>query len=110
MLARIPCWKPPCDEILDLSHSSSWAIPFHSHIMSSMLTYHEMRLVKATIPKLREQGEKITTLMYGGMLRDHPELNNMFNTVNQVRLSSARNVKEEETTFEKERKKQEEKN
>lgn len=53
--------------------------------MSSMLTYHEMRLVKATIPKLREQGERITTLMYGSMLKDHPELNNMFNTVNQVR-------------------------
>lgn len=51
-----------------------------------MLTYHEMRLVKATIPKLREQGERITTLMYGSMLKDHPELNNMFNTVNQVRI------------------------
>lgn len=55
--------------------------------MSGMLTYHEMRLVKATIPKLREQGERITTLMYGSMLKDHPELNNMFNTVNQVRVS-----------------------
>lgn len=42
-----------------------------------------MRLVKATIPKLREQGERITTIMYSSMLRNHPELNNMFNTVNQ---------------------------
>lgn len=53
-------------------------------IMSATLTYHEMRLVKATIPKLRESGETITTTMYGSMLKDHPELNNMFNTVNQV--------------------------
>lgn len=40
-------------------------------------------MVKATIPKLREQGERITTIMYSNMLRDHPELNNMFNAVNQ---------------------------
>lgn len=52
--------------------------------MSATLTYHEMRLVKATIPQLRESGETITTTMYGSMLKDHPELNNMFNTVNQV--------------------------
>lgn len=50
----------------------------------SILTYHEMRLVKATVPKLRESGERITTLMYGSMLKAHPELNNMFNTVNQA--------------------------
>lgn len=42
-----------------------------------------MRLVKATIPSLRDQGEKITTIMYSCMLKNHPELNNVFNTVNQ---------------------------
>lgn len=51
--------------------------------MSQNLTYHEMRLVKSTIASLRDQGERITTIMYSRMLRDHPELNNMFNTVNQ---------------------------
>lgn len=51
--------------------------------MSHSLTYHEMRLVKATIPSLRDQGERITTIMYSCMLRAHPELHNMFNTVNQ---------------------------
>ncbi|PSR83594.1 globin-like protein [Coniella lustricola] len=48
------------------------------------LGYHQMRLVKATVPKLREQGERITTIMYTRMLRAHPELNNVFNTVNQA--------------------------
>lgn len=52
--------------------------------MSFTLSYHQMRLVKATIPALREQGETITSIFYRNMLRDHPELNNMFNTVNQA--------------------------
>lgn len=52
--------------------------------MSFTLSYHQMRLVKATIPALREQGETITTLFYRNMLRDHPEFNNMFNAVNQA--------------------------
>lgn len=50
--------------------------------MSHILSYHQMRLVKATIPQLREQGERITSIMYNNMLRNHPELNNMFNRVN----------------------------
>lgn len=52
--------------------------------MSFTLSYHQMRLVKATIPALREQGEKITSIFYRNMLRNHPELNNMFNSVNQA--------------------------
>lgn len=52
--------------------------------MSFTLSYHQMRLVKATIPALREQGETITTIFYRNMLNAHPELNNMFNTVNQA--------------------------
>ncbi|KAF3769707.1 globin-like protein [Cryphonectria parasitica EP155] len=52
--------------------------------MSHNLSYHQMRLVKATIPELRSQGERITEIMYGNMLRAHPELNNMFNSVNQA--------------------------
>lgn len=46
------------------------------------MTYQQARLVKATIPALREDGERITTLLYKNMLRDHPELNNYFNSVN----------------------------
>lgn len=52
--------------------------------MSFTLSYHQMRLVKATIPSLREQGETITSIFYRNMLRAHPELNNMFNSVNQA--------------------------
>src|ERR1044071_4727206 len=47
------------------------------------LTYQQSKLVKDTIPALREHGEKITSLFYKNMLRNHPELNNYFNSVNQ---------------------------
>ncbi|TPX07271.1 uncharacterized protein E0L32_010865 [Thyridium curvatum] len=47
------------------------------------LTYQQSKLVKNTVPALREHGERITSLFYNSMLRDHPELNNYFNTVNQ---------------------------
>ncbi|EGS19252.1 uncharacterized protein CTHT_0058780 [Thermochaetoides thermophila DSM 1495] len=47
------------------------------------LTYQQSKLVKDTIPALREHGEQITTIFYKTMLRDHPELHNMFNSVNQ---------------------------
>jgi nitric oxide dioxygenase len=40
-------------------------------------------MVRETIPALREHGEQITTTFYKNMLRDHPELNNYFNSVNQ---------------------------
>ncbi|KAL2155056.1 hypothetical protein VTH82DRAFT_3732 [Thermothelomyces myriococcoides] len=47
------------------------------------LTYQQSKLVKDTIPVLRERGEQITTTFYRNMLRDHPELHNYFNSVNQ---------------------------
>ncbi|KAK0631732.1 globin-like protein [Immersiella caudata] len=47
------------------------------------LTYQQSKLVRDTIPALREHGERITSIFYQNMLRDHPELNNYFNTVNQ---------------------------
>ncbi|KAK4039318.1 globin-like protein [Parachaetomium inaequale] len=47
------------------------------------LTHQQSKLVRDTIPALREHGEQITTTFYKNMLRDHPELNNYFNTVNQ---------------------------
>jgi nitric oxide dioxygenase len=46
------------------------------------LSYQQSKLVKDTIPALREHGEKITTIFYRNMLRDHPELNSLFNSVN----------------------------
>lgn len=52
--------------------------------MSSTLSYQQMRLVKATVPALKEKGEVITSIFYKNMLRAHPELNNYFNSVNQA--------------------------
>ncbi|KAG6364596.1 hypothetical protein INS49_006198 [Diaporthe citri] len=52
--------------------------------MSFTLSYQQMRLVKATIPTLREKGETITSIFYKEMLKNHPELNNYFNSVNQA--------------------------
>ncbi|KAI2619774.1 globin-like protein [Hypomontagnella submonticulosa] len=46
------------------------------------LNYKESKLVKDTIPALRQHGEHISTVFYKTMLRDHPELHNYFNTVN----------------------------
>ncbi|KAI2778046.1 globin-like protein [Daldinia loculata] len=46
------------------------------------LNYKESRLVKDTLPSLRQHGEHIATVFYKTMLRDHPELHNYFNTVN----------------------------
>ncbi|KAK0731370.1 globin-like protein [Lasiosphaeris hirsuta] len=47
------------------------------------LTYQQSKLVRDTLPALREHGEKIASIFYKNMLRDHPELNDYFNTVNQ---------------------------
>lgn len=46
------------------------------------LTYQETKLVKNTIPVLREHGEHIATVFYKTMLKEHPELNDYFNSVN----------------------------
>jgi len=47
------------------------------------LTYQQTKLVRDTIPALREHGERITSIFYKNMLRDYPELHNYFNSVNQ---------------------------
>ncbi|KAL7621666.1 hypothetical protein AAE478_008993 [Parahypoxylon ruwenzoriense] len=47
-----------------------------------MLNSKETLLVKETIPALRQHGEHISTVFYKTMLRDHPDLNNYFNSVN----------------------------
>ncbi|KAK7753035.1 hypothetical protein SLS62_004984 [Diatrype stigma] len=54
------------------------------------LTYQEAKLVKGTIPALKEHGEHIATVFYKTMLRNHPELNNYFNSVNMQNGSQPR--------------------
>ncbi|KAK0734188.1 globin-like protein [Lasiosphaeria miniovina] len=46
------------------------------------LNYKQTKLVKDTVPALREHGERIASIFYKNMLRAHPELNNYFNGVN----------------------------
>ncbi|KAI1818643.1 globin-like protein [Poronia punctata] len=46
------------------------------------LTRREADLVNETIPALCQHGEHISTIFYKTMLRDHPELNHYFNSVN----------------------------
>ncbi|KAK5999145.1 Flavohemoprotein [Cladobotryum mycophilum] len=48
------------------------------------LTLQQTKLVRDTIPYLTEHGERITTTFYRNMLKNHPEFNNYFNTVNQA--------------------------
>ncbi|CAM1504381.1 Fc.00g019720.m01.CDS01 [Cosmosporella sp. VM-42] len=48
------------------------------------LSYQQSKLIRGTIPALTDHGERITTIFYRNMLRDHPELNNYFNSVNQA--------------------------
>ncbi|KAM0292226.1 hypothetical protein ACHAO9_003199 [Fusarium lateritium] len=48
------------------------------------LSYQQTKLIRGTIPALTDHGERITTIFYRNMLRDHPELNDYFNTVNQA--------------------------
>ncbi|RSL82181.1 hypothetical protein CDV31_016961 [Fusarium ambrosium] len=46
------------------------------------LSYQEAKLIHDTIPALTDHGERITTILYRRMLRDHPELNDHFNLAN----------------------------
>ncbi|GFG24977.1 hypothetical protein IFM61606_04903 [Aspergillus udagawae] len=48
------------------------------------LTRKQIELIRATVPILQEHGASITTTFYRNMLTEHPELNNVFNTANQI--------------------------
>jgi len=56
-------------------------LPYPTYTMA--LTYQQTKLVRDTIPALRDHGERITSIFYRNMLHDHPELHNYFNSVNQ---------------------------
>lgn len=50
----------------------------------AVMTPHQIQLVKATVPVLKDHGTTITTHFYKRMLGNHPELNNIFNQAHQV--------------------------
>lgn len=54
------------------------------------LTPDQVQLIKATVPVLQEHGNTITTVFYKNMLAEVPELNNVFNTANQLNGHQAR--------------------
>jgi len=51
--------------------------------MAAPLTQSQIDIVKSTAPVLKEYGVKITTKFYENMLREVPELNNIFSTTSQ---------------------------
>jgi nitric oxide dioxygenase len=64
------------------SELSAQSLLSHPCIMS--LTPEQVAIIKSTVPVLEAHGKTITTTFYANMLRAHPELNNIFNTSNQV--------------------------
>ncbi|EON66830.1 nitric oxide dioxygenase [Coniosporium apollinis CBS 100218] len=48
------------------------------------LTPSQAATIKATVPVLSEHGNTITKVFYKNMLTAHPELNDIFNTANQI--------------------------
>ncbi|EAW07100.1 putative flavohemoprotein [Aspergillus clavatus NRRL 1] len=54
------------------------------------LTPEQIAIIKATVPVLKDHGTNITTVFYKNMLTEHPDLNKVFNTANQVNGHQAR--------------------
>jgi len=48
------------------------------------LTTNQIQIIKSTIPVLQQHGNEITTHFYSTLLREKPELNNIFNQANQA--------------------------
>lgn len=48
------------------------------------LTPDQVQIIKATVPVLKEHGNAITTHFYATLLKENPDLNNVFNQTNQV--------------------------
>ncbi|KAK9244488.1 globin-like protein [Lipomyces tetrasporus] len=48
------------------------------------LTSDQVKIVKATVPVLATRGATVTAHFYSNLLRDNPELKNIFNTTNQT--------------------------
>jgi nitric oxide dioxygenase len=57
-----------------------------------MLTERQRDIIRATVPALRLQGEKITELFYADLFATHPALWNVFNPANQRPGGQARSL------------------
>jgi len=49
------------------------------------LNYEQVRLIKATVPLIRQDGERIAALFYHNMIRDNPAIHAWFNPVSMHR-------------------------
>jgi len=47
------------------------------------LTSEQTEIIKSTVPILKQHGGHITDVFYGSLLKENPELNNIFNQANQ---------------------------
>lgn len=56
----------------------------YASAVKSALTPEQVKIIKSTIPALEKHGVAITTLFYQRLLRDHPQLKNIFNTAHQA--------------------------
>ncbi|KAK3937794.1 putative flavohemo protein [Diplogelasinospora grovesii] len=52
--------------------------------MAATLTPDQIAIVKATVPVLKEHGAHITTVFYDNMIRENPELRNIFSITSQA--------------------------
>ncbi|HEV2678228.1 MAG TPA: NO-inducible flavohemoprotein [Aliidongia sp.] len=57
-----------------------------------MLTDSQREIIRATVPALRQHGERITELFYGDLFAAHPALLNVFNPANQRPGGQARSL------------------
>lgn len=44
----------------------------------------QVRIIKSTVPVLKDHGNAITSAFYSTLLKEHPDLNNIFNQANQA--------------------------
>jgi nitric oxide dioxygenase len=56
------------------------------------MTPEQIQIVKSTVPVLQQHGEEITSVFYRHLLTAHPELNRMFDPMNQKDGAQARRL------------------
>ncbi|GAB7346003.1 hypothetical protein MBLNU457_4777t1 [Dothideomycetes sp. NU457] len=54
------------------------------------LSQDQIQTIKATVPVLQEHGVTVTSRFYSDMLKDYPDLNNLFNQSNQANQHQAK--------------------
>src|SRR4051812_9521624 len=67
-----------------IPHAAIRCRALHSSPASFALSRRHMEIVKSTAPVLADHGIAITTHFYQRMLKNHPELKNIFNAAHQA--------------------------